>query len=342
MSLLDSLKGIGIIGIMTIHLGQWNLNFADGSRIAVARSAGLLGVEITYLINAFLYSKKYYDSECFGVKTILKMFLGLIPVYWLGLLVYGISTYISFGYLKDSIPNILSHFFFVNGIYCPWWQGFMGGSGYFGVLAILWCLYPIILKQIINLRESIVIGCAVIASSYLISKSLVLANNIILFDTTGSFGDFMWYIYRGIYCFVLGNILYYLIKEKKLIVINSIADYVAICIFIIMILAKMIIDGSRFDGLLFTLLIGVTIYLNYQKSTFLIDNPVWSFFGKNITELFVAHVVLYYVLVRNHSIFTAGTVTFFILFCMSIVIAPILKYCFSDPVSKFLIKISKC
>lgn len=58
-TLFDSVKGIAILGIMFIHLGQWNLDLQDGSRLAIIRSAGLLGVELTYLINAFFLTRHF-------------------------------------------------------------------------------------------------------------------------------------------------------------------------------------------------------------------------------------------------------------------------------------------
>ena len=322
---------------MIIHLGQWNFNFADGSRLAIARSAGSLGVEITYLINAFLYSKKYYGGN-FRWKTVLKMFLGIIPVYWLGLLIYGISTYIAQGDLGETIPNVLSHFFFLNGIYCPWWKGYMGGSGYFGVLALMWVVFPMFLKKIENLRDSILFGIATIGVCYLSTKALQIINTVIVFDTTESFGDFMWYINRGVYCFMLGNILQHVIKWKSF-ELRIFKERVAISIFTLMILGRMIAQGDGFDGLLFTILICALIFLNYENSIVMIDNPIWAFLGKNITELFVAHVVLYYVLVQNQAILSAGGKTFAILFCLSIAIAPMLKCCISKPGSKFFIKL---
>ena len=60
-TLFDSIKGIAILGIMFIHLGQWNLNLPEGSRLAIIRSSGLLGVELTYLVNAFFLSKHYCE-----------------------------------------------------------------------------------------------------------------------------------------------------------------------------------------------------------------------------------------------------------------------------------------
>ena len=67
-TLFDSIKGIAILGIMFIHLGQWNLDLDEGSRLSIIRSAGLLGVELTFLVNAYFLAKHYdeYSLENWG------------------------------------------------------------------------------------------------------------------------------------------------------------------------------------------------------------------------------------------------------------------------------------
>lgn len=66
ISLFDSVKGIAIVGIMFIHLGQWCVSVPNNSRIAIIRSAGLFGVELTYLVNAFFYAKNYKEKKIHG------------------------------------------------------------------------------------------------------------------------------------------------------------------------------------------------------------------------------------------------------------------------------------
>ena len=57
--LIDSIKGIGMIMIVMIHTMQWNGIFTLPGYQFNIRTAGLLGVELTFLINGFLYTKSY-------------------------------------------------------------------------------------------------------------------------------------------------------------------------------------------------------------------------------------------------------------------------------------------
>lgn len=196
ITLFDSMKGIAILAIMFIHLGQWNLKFADGSRAAIIRSAGLLGVEITYIINAYFYTKRYMEQK-FSYRIVVKMFANLIPVYYFGLIVYGISTYYAFGAIDETGINILSHFLFLNGLNPEWWAGYMGGTGYFGILAICWMLFPIYLRSITDLRTSITNGSILIAICYIFTQGMKFVNNLIRFNASINFTDWLWYLNRG-------------------------------------------------------------------------------------------------------------------------------------------------
>lgn len=58
-TLFDSVKGIAIFGIMFIHLGSWLLKPEEGSTFATLTTAGLLGVELTFIVNAYFLAKHF-------------------------------------------------------------------------------------------------------------------------------------------------------------------------------------------------------------------------------------------------------------------------------------------
>lgn len=334
ITLYDSLKGIAIIAIMFIHLGQWNLNLQEGSRLAVFRSSGLLGVEITYLINAFFLTK-HYSNHDFKLSYLLKSFIRIIPVYWFGLTVYWISCSATAEGCNTGLLNILSHYFFLNGLLPSWWSGFMGGTGYFGILAIMWSVFPAYVKRIDNIKKAIFGAIIVISVSYIMMQLIKVANGLIGFETSGSLNDWLWYISRGIYCYALGCILYHFIELKHNYQIsNSLTKITGYCL-LLFILIRMMVQGSSFDGLLFTLLWCVFICVAQYSSFRIIDNTIFAFIGRNITELFVTHIVLYYILVQNQKIFTAGPKTLLILFIMSMVVGPIMRIVITKPFRKF-------
>lgn len=217
ITLFDSIKGIAILMIMVIHLGQLCLPLAEGERLTIIISSGPLGVELTFLVNAFFFTRHFKStSVCAEVASgdgycryILHSIIRIIPVYWFGLIVYGISCYYVKGALDVSIISVLSHFFFFNGISPIWWNEYMGGSGYFGVLVILWFLFSLYINHINNRKQAFLYMLIVIPISTII-------RHIVVFYFPDE-AIFTWinYIYRGICCFSLGCTLFFCCGDKK-------------------------------------------------------------------------------------------------------------------------------
>ena len=343
-TLFDSIKGFAILSIMFIHLGQWNLDLQEGSRLAIIRSSGLLGVELTYLINAFFLTKHYKEQSsqiCAGGGYVIKCLLKIVPIYWLSLIICWISGIVSGAEIKGDFFNCISHFLFLNGLTPTWWAGFMGGTGYFGVLAIMWVIFPLYLKRVNNLKQSLLYGVIIISLSYLIMQFVKILNSVIIIDTTNNLGDWLYYIFRGIYCYSIGCILYYVVKTKLTQrVTSSNIDHIAGVLLLLYILLKMAGQGDLFDGILFTGLWCVFICIALNTRIFIIDNIIFSFLGRNITELFVSHIVLYYVLVEHFNVMMACSKTMIVLFVLSIAIAPLLKAIVSNPFANLINKVS--
>ncbi len=114
ISLFDSIKGIAMIGIVYIHLVQYNSLFLVNSQGYVISTAGLLGVELTYMVNAYFYTASYnyrvVENHESTLRFLGRMVLRLIPVYYFALIVYTISTYAAYGTLECSFFNVVSHF----------------------------------------------------------------------------------------------------------------------------------------------------------------------------------------------------------------------------------------
>ncbi len=262
-----------------------------------------------------------------------------MPIYWFGLIAYAISIFAVNGNFGADLINVVSHFLFLNGLTPSWWSGFMGGTGYFGILALMWIVFPIYLKRLELGKDAFVYGIIFIATVFIATQFLKGLNGILGFSPTEKFGDWIWYINRGLYCYALGSMLYCFVRDVKLNKVNTLTKKVAVYLLVLMILLKMAGEGGKFDGLLFTVLWCAVIVLSVDEKIWLIDNPLWAFLGKNITELFVAHIVLYYVLVQNQQMISAGPKAFVLIFILSIFLAPILKVLISKPGYKLMDKI---
>lgn len=338
--LFDSIKGIAILGIMLVHLGQWNLNFAEESRFFVARSAGALGVELTFLVNGF-FMNKANDEHRFRGGYILKSFASLIPIYWFSLLVYGISTYMANGNLECDVINICSHFLFLNGFSPIWWSSYMGGSGYFGVLALMWLSYPLCLKRTKDLKTCFFNSLFFMSFGYLLCMALRIVLNNILILQTSIIGDWTWYINRGFYSYAFSGLLYYCYKEFDLSEIPLNNRKLIAYIVLIMISVLCFLKGSALDGITFLFLWCCVILIAKESRLTFIDNKILSFFGRYITELFVSHILLFYILVRNQKILVEGPSTFGLLFLLTIIFSIVLNRLISVPTKKIVSKLCK-
>lgn len=335
LSLFDSAKGIAMIGIVFIHLVQYNSLFTIDSYGYVISTAGLLGVELTYMINAYFYTASYnrriIENHESNLRFLSRMILRLIPVYYFALIIYAISTYIARGTLGCSVLNIASHFLLLNGLKLEWWAGFMGGTGYIGILVLMWGIFSVYLKYIRSMKSSIwgaVIFCTL---TYTIYALMLFINREHCIDSTGQWDAWLWYINRGCYSFSLGSVLYYVNKWGGLQVESLRWKWILTLSCLFMIAIRVFTQGSGFDGFAFALTWFFIIIINLNGSIKLIDNSIFSYLGKYSMEIFVTHIVLAYIIIYNQELLLPGWSTFVIIAFLTIVIAPLLHKLVHEP-----------
>ncbi len=339
-TLFDSVKGIAIFGIMFIHLGSWLLKPEEGSTFATLTTAGLLGVELTFIVNAYFLAKhfdKYRYEKLEGWLYITKSFLKIIPIYWLALIVYWLSLKISVGSCPLDYLNILSHFLFLNALNPQWWIDFMGGSGYFGIIALMWIIFPLYMKVAKNLRIALFFTVVVVFVTSYVEDFVIQINENFKLYKSHDVNVWIWYIKRGLDCYAIGIVLYYL-SNLKLRIFETHRNIKQLLIYVVLsyIAYKCATKGGAFDGVRFSILSCVIIVLAFNEKITIIDNPILVFLGRNITELFVLHVILYYIFVDHNKILVPGVFAFFILFGLSLLLAPFLRNTISIPLGNFL------
>lgn len=86
---IDSVKGWAILLIMCIHLENWTGLFENNSLILKIIHKGTFGVELTYLVNAFLLAYKYANKQRttiqWGGGVLLNSIIRILPMYFLAL-----------------------------------------------------------------------------------------------------------------------------------------------------------------------------------------------------------------------------------------------------------------
>lgn len=330
VTIMDSIKGIAMIGIFMVHIGTWSSVVSQDSSLMRLILRGALGVELTYFVNAFFFTKGFVE-QVNSQKTDLCEFIkrklvSLIPIYWLTLILYAVVTYVTKGNVGGDLKSVVSCFLFLNALnpYC--WNSFFPGSGYIGVLALMWLIYPLYLRKIKNIKNAILGAVTIIGVTYtLYILGLFLVEAYMLQDFS-VWASWLGYIYRGVYSFALGTVLYYVNEEGVLNRVGNIQKWGLTVSEILMVFFGTL-HNNAFDGLLFTILLLFVVAINMEKSIFLIDNAVFQVIGKHSMEVFVCHILLYYSLVHYFMVLPAGRKTFVIVLLLTIISAPCLKIC---------------
>lgn len=159
--MFDVLKGIATLGIVFIHYAQWFLSFPSDSIAYRLQISGLRGVEITFLISAYFFNVSYVkiqeDSTKEKTILILKRIFRLIPIYYMGIILWLLFASIA---KKNQITfiNFFVHLLCLQGLFPSMWNNFMGGTGYIGILVLMLILYPGYLKHTKDIKSSLFWG----------------------------------------------------------------------------------------------------------------------------------------------------------------------------------------
>lgn len=321
---LDAFKGIGIIMIVSIHILQWSQLFSEPGVLNNIRTSGLLGVEITFVINAFLFTKSYEKyvrgGYCTPWQLVAKCFRRIIPLYWLLLLVGE--------FIKDGITepwwNIVLHFLCLNWLTPTLFATGVGGSGYIAVLSLMWLLYLCILKGMKNFGSALTIGVVYTSIGFLMYRILFILNGVVYQMPISTWEPWLWYIYRGIYSYSLGGMLYFATKEGVMDKVPNGAKILcsAICSFVI--IERILEVGSLQNGLIFAILSTILIALNINKGSK--GLRVLPLIGKHSMEIFVSHILSKYILVDFLGLFYRGRLCLLSIVLLTIaLVIPLLK-----------------
>lgn len=335
--MFDSIKGIAMIGIMLVHLGGWNSLFISSNILSNISVAGALGVELTLFINGFFYTKSYNNRVKSGnmtnIKFLLKLVLRIMPVYYLALIGYGITTYLSTGTLGVTKVNLLSHFLFLNALQPSWWNGYMGGSGYIGVLVLIWFIYVIVIRKIDRFEDSLMFCIILCIVFYAIMIYATLLNNKFCFNDPQGFVSWLSYIWRGVVGFSIGNLFYYIYNNKDF--INRFSKYkwqISILggAFLIEEICRV---GRGISSPWFVLIWMAIVIVNIKKPIRILNNRFFAYIGKYSMEVYVLHILLYYVLERDAKILQPGWMAFLFIVGLSLLLSPVVNILIQRPIN---------
>lgn len=294
---INSLKGIGILGVVLVHCG---LGRTEGILASIAAN-GARGVQLLFIINAFLifYSlSKIEFSKAGLLNWYIRKFVRIIPLYWfftlLHLLVFGLGERYWLGPLpKVSLLNILCNMLFLHGFY-PYYTNSINTNWFMADLAIFYLLAPLLYK-LINSLERAVIALLLITPAGYILMHFALCRNVLSVDT-------IWADYVNILSFpselpimLLGILAYYVTQKcmqcKYKMLLSSAALVFGLFCILSLVMGKdyfMVFNNIFSFGVVLTI-----IFIGQMtKPMKLINNGFFVLFGKHSYGIYLSNIFL--------------------------------------------------
>lgn len=296
---INSLKGIGILGVMLVHYGLR----ASDELISGIVFQGARGVQLMFIINGFLIFHSLSKIE-WNRKSILEWWKGkftrLIPLYWfftvLYLAVFGTGSSYYLGTLpRVSGLNILCNLFLLHGFF-PYYTNCINANWFMGVLAIFYILAPFIYR-IINSLEKSIVALFIIAPITYIMNNLLSAFNVL--EVEG-----IWLDYVNIISFpaefpiillgIFSFFFYRLVCEKELkhkkLIGMSMLFFTIVCLLSLFLRKDYFVifnDIFSFGILLTIIFLSQLIY-----PIFLIKNRILEFIGRHSYGIYLSHLIV--------------------------------------------------
>lgn len=203
---IDSFKGIAILGIVVIHAGGANLSGVAGK----FGSAGHFGVQIFFMISAFLVWNSLDNHRISYPEWIKKRLKRLMPSYYLAYFVALIVTF--FMGIRYSFLDILVHVLGIWGLF-PQYNNTILAEWFLGALLIFTFVAPLVYRIVNNLEKSVVffLCCIVITYISMIIMRSIWKNSLDDYNIGAYIGNTS--VWHQLPTLSLGIVLYYIIKH---------------------------------------------------------------------------------------------------------------------------------
>ncbi len=162
---LDALKGIAILGVTLVHAGGGALSGVWGA----IGNAGANGVQLFFVISGYLAFVSMHhvfpERKKMNLKSVLewyvKKYIRLFPLFYIAIVISMLTRSWSTYWLGNegsvSVKNIVSHIFFVHGLFPHYTDSILGVEWYLGVLALFFLITPLFYYFIDSLRKAILL-----------------------------------------------------------------------------------------------------------------------------------------------------------------------------------------
>jgi peptidoglycan/LPS O-acetylase OafA/YrhL len=218
---IDALRGWAILAVMAVHVHGPGAVPAGVERLQVF---GIYGVQLFFVISALTLFMSYESRQKKDRRPMAAFFVRrlfrIAPLFWLGVIFY--VWWMGRG-PRDSAPNgihwpqILSTACFVHGWHPTSINSVVPGGWSIAVEMNFYLLLPFMVRVLTSLRRSVLACGAALGLS--IGLGLVMTRwmmTIYPASQEGLVGGFLyWWLPRQLPVFLLGSVLYFLIRRSK-------------------------------------------------------------------------------------------------------------------------------
>lgn len=338
LSWIDSLRGLGVLGVIIIHCGAYGNNSLLPFFMKAIVWSGKNGVQLFYVASAFTlflsFSSRIGKENNPIYNFFIRRIFRIAPMYYIGILYFGwIVPYRQSagidGQNSQSFWNVLTNIFFIHGISPYWIHNLVPGGWSISVEMTFYCLLPFLFFKIKNAQQAfnfLLITLVVRVILYLIFSHFQLIEN-----------DELWSVFLYFYLpnqlpiFALGIVLYYIIKDNYAFKISPNMIYLSVLVILIQLVSIKFMLLHLIFGIGFVIL-GIALSKNYLK---FIVNPILIFIGKISFSMYLVHFAVLswlsefgmvdYIIISNP--FTA-TINYLIRLLIVIIITALISFGF--------------
>lgn len=304
---VDSLKGIGICGVVWVHVGGGEF----GNILDSFGRAGAYWVEMFLILTVYLSccSLARREKQCTNFlndsfRWLLERIWKLTPLYYLALVVYlicipsGVNIWLGSGENKSRAINFLLHLCYLHDFFPYYANSITWVEWYIGVMVIYLVIIPVLFKYTKNCRNVKVLG------GFLIILSLGI---------TCVFGcihpcedEYIWegWIYTYSFIVHLPTLTYgiwlYVLRDMRINKVHSkIIFGVSIVMYMIIALASDYYGNEFWVWIIRTMGVEVVFFMlilsGKISDCLILNNRIWQIIGQNSYAIYLFHFLLVYI-----------------------------------------------